>query len=155
MRLLLPTILAVALAVGACGGGKREPKRDSVQGLGKADIAAKASAICKRYSAQGKALGSPDLADPAKAEDYFTKAGDLATSQQKELTALQPADTIKTDYDALTKATGAATTLLGDLAKAAGDEDQQRESDLVNKLTPISAAVDTAAKKVGATDCAG
>jgi hypothetical protein len=135
-----------ALVIAGCGGGG---------GLEKKALADKANAICEKYSKQGEALGSPDLADPKKAEDYFTKAHDLAGKQQDELEGLEPADAVKADYGKLTKATGDATDLLGDLAAAAKAKDQQKGVELVQKLTPISSAVDTAAKKVGADSCAG
>jgi hypothetical protein len=146
MTKMISTACLAALAVAGCGGG---------DGLDKKALADKANAICEKYSKQGEALGSPDLADPKKAEDYFSKATDLANKQQDELEALKPADDIKADYAKLTKATGDATGLLGDLAAAAKAADQKKGVELVQKLTPISAAVDEAAKKVGADSCAG
>jgi hypothetical protein len=146
MTKIITTAFLAALVVAGCGGG---------DGLDKKALADKANAICSKYSKQGEALGSPDLADPKKAEDYFTKAKDLAGKQQDELEGLTPAKDVKSDYDALTKATGDATTLLGDLADAASAKDQKKGVELVQKLTPISAAVDSAAKKIGATNCAG
>lgn len=146
MTKIVSTALLAALVVAGCGGGG---------GLEKEALADKANAICEKFSKQGEALGSPDLADPKKAEDYFNKASDLANEQQDELEALKPAEAVKADYDALTKATGDATGLLTDLAAAAKDKDQKKGVELVQKLTPISAAVDEAATKIGADSCAG
>jgi hypothetical protein len=142
----LAALLCATLVAVGCGGG---------DGLSRKELASKANDICAKYSKEGQKLGSPDLADPKKAEDYFNKATDLAQEQQDELTALEPADSVKADYDKLTKATGDATALLSDLAAAAEAKDQEKGVELVQKLTPISEAVDTAAKDIGATSCAG
>lgn len=139
-------VVAAALAVAGCGGGG---------GLSKAELGKKANAICAKYSKEGQKLGAPDLQDPKKAEDYFNRAADLAQRQQDELEGLEPASSVKDDYDKLTQATQDATDLLGDLADAAKDEDREKGTELVQKLTPLSAEVDSASKKVGADDCAG
>ena len=143
---MLAALACAALVAAGCGGGG---------GLSKQDLAKKANDICAKYSKEGQKLGSPDLSDPDKAEDYFNKAKDLAQRQQDELEGLDPADSVKADYDKLTKATGDATQLLSDLADAAKAKDQKKGVELVQKLTPISEAVDTAAKDIGATSCAG
>ena len=94
-----------AMVLAGCGGS---------DGLSRKDIAKKANAICAKYSKQGENLGSPDLTDPAKAEDYFGKAKDLTQKQQGELEDLKPAESVKADYKKMTDATGEVTTLLGD-----------------------------------------
>ena len=147
MKTTMPAALLCALLVGACGGGDGD-------GLSKRELADKANAICAKYSKEGEKLGSPDLSDPAKAEEYFNKAEDLAQNQQDELEDLKPADDVKADYDKLTKATADATQLLADLAAAAKARDTQKRDELVVDLRPISQAVDDGAKAVGADDCA-
>ena len=139
-------VVLAALAVAGCGGD---------DGLSKAQLAKKANAICAKYSKEGQALGSPDLSDPEKAEDYFNRATDLANRQQKELEGLDPAESAQSDYAKLTKATQGATDLLADLASAAKAKDQERGVELVQRLTPLSAEVDSAAKEIGADSCAG
>ena len=145
MRRLLLAACA-ALIVAGCGGS---------DGLSRKAIAKQADAICAKYSKQGSNLGSPDLTDPAKAETYFTKAKDLTQKQQDELVDLKPADTVKADYKKMTDATGEVTTLLGDLASAAKAKDNKKGVALIQKLTPLSAKVDSAASAVGAKGCAG
>ncbi len=137
--------VGAALALAGCGGD---------EGLTRAQLADKANAICAKYSAQGEKLGTPDLTDPAKAEDYFDQAKDLARSQQDELEGLEPAEDVKADYGKLTEATGDATKLLSDLAEAAEARDREKGVELVEQLTPISSAVDSAAGAIGADDCA-
>jgi hypothetical protein len=146
MKLITVCAAVAALIVAGCGGS---------DGLSKSQLASKANAICKKYSEEGKKLGQPDLTDPDKAKDYFSKATDLAGKQQDELKKLTPADDIKADYAKLTKATGDATQLLSDLADAAEAKDQKKGVQLVQKLTPLSAAVNSAAKGIGADACAG
>ncbi len=135
-----------ALIVAGCGGS---------DGLSRKDIAKKADAICAKYSKQGSDLGSPDLTDPDKAATYFTKAGDLTKKQQDELEGLEPADSVKADYKKMTDATGEVTDLLGDLADAAKAKDNKKGVALIQKLTPLSAKVNSAASAVGAKGCAG
>jgi hypothetical protein len=144
---MLVAFMCAALVAGCGGGGGG--------GLSKKDLADKANSICAKYSKEGQKLGSPDLSDPDKAAEYFDKAKDLAQRQQDELEGLDPASSAKSSYDKLTKATGDATNLLSDLADAAKAKDQKKGVELVQKLTPISAAVDSAAKDLGATSCAG
>jgi hypothetical protein len=146
MTKTISAAIVASLMIAGCGGGG---------GLEKKALVGKANAICEKYAKRGEALGSPDLTDPTKAEDFFNKAHDLAREQQDELVALKPADDVKADYGKLTKATGDATTLLGDLAAAAKAKDQQKGVELIQKLRPVSSAVDTAAKKIGADGCAG
>lgn len=143
-----PLLLAAcaALLVAGCGGSNGLPRKQ---------LAKKANAICAKYSKQGQNLGSPDLTDPRKAEAYFTKAKALTTKQQDELEGLKPADSVKADYKKMTDATGEVTTLLGDLAAAAKAKDNKKGVALIQKLTPLSAKVDSAASGVGANACAG
>src|SRR3954465_7796712 len=143
---MLAALATASLVATGCGGGG---------GLSKKELADQANDICAKYSKEGQKLGSPDLSDPKKAEDYFNQATDLAQRQQDDLEGLDPADEVKADYEKLTKATGDATGLLSDLADAAKAQDQKKGVELVQKLTPISAAVDSAAKDIGATSCAG
>ena len=144
MKILL--VAACAAIVVGCGGS---------DGLSRKELAKKANAICAKYSKQGEGLGSPDLTDPAKAEDYFGKAKDLTQKQQDELEALEPVESVKADYKKLTDASGEVTALLGDLAAAAKAKDNKKGVSLIQKLTPLSAKVDAAASGIGADDCAG
>jgi len=141
----LVSLLCAALVAAGCGGD---------DGLSRTELAEKASAICAKYSKAGKDLGSPNLADAVKAEDYFSKATDLARRQQDELEKLEPAESAKADYEKLTNATADATQLLADLAAAAKARDTQKRDELVVDLRPIAQAVDDGAKAIGADDCA-
>jgi hypothetical protein len=139
--------LAAALLLAGCGGG--------TDGLGQRALAAKANAICGRYAAEGRRLTPPqDITDPRQAVAFFTRAHDIAARQQAELARLKPAKAARPAYEALTRATGAATTLLGQLAAAARAKDANRGADLLQRLQPESDAVDRAAKPVGARSCA-
>jgi hypothetical protein len=144
---MLAALACAALVAAGCGGGGGGE-------LSKKALAKKANAICTKFSKEGEKLGSPDLSNPGKAADYFDKATALAQKQQDELEALKPASDVKADYGKLTKATGEATKLLGDLADAAKAKDQKKGVELIQKLTPISSQVDEAAKAVDATACA-
>jgi hypothetical protein len=135
----------MALLVAGCGGG------DS---LSKAALVKQANAICVKYSDKAKALGDANLKDPAMAEAYFSKAGDLAKAQLDELKALKPGDEEKGEFDKLTSAYSDAIGLLGDLADAAGKQDRDAGTRLITELTPISETVDETARSIGAASCA-
>lgn len=142
------TIVAAcaALIVAGCGGSK---------GLTRKEVAKRANAICAKYSKQGKNLGTPDLSDPKQAADYFDKAEALTRKQQQELEGVKPSASVKVDYKKLTGATAEVTGLLGDLGDAAKAKDNKKGVQLIQKLTPLSADVDAAARKIGADSCAG
>lgn len=145
MRPILVAACA-AVFVAGCGGSA---------GLSRKALAKKANAICAKYSKQGKELGSPDLTDPKKAQTYFLEAKQLTAKQQGELEGLEPAESVRADYKKMTDATGQVTTLLGDLADAAKAKDNKKGVALIQKLTPLSAKVSSAASGVGASGCAG
>lgn len=138
-------IVVGALAVG-CGGD---------DGLAEEQLAEQADAICVKFAQRGRELGRPDLADAQLAEEYFTRAADLARDQQEELEALEPADEVRSDYEALTTATAKAIGLLDDLAAASAAADEAERTRLVNELPRLRVEVDEAANAVGAQDCAG
>ncbi len=144
MRWFAAAILTAVLA--GCGGD---------DGLDRTELAEQASAICNQYAQQGRELGRPDLADAQTAEEYFSRAADLAREQQEELKGLEPADDVRADYEALTVATEKSITLLDDLAAAAAEEDDTKRTELVNELPQLRVEVDDAAQTVGAEDCAG
>ena len=139
--------LAAALVLAGCGSG--------TDGLGKRALAAKANAICGRYAAEGRRLTPPqDITDPRQAVLFFTRAHAIAARQQAELERLKPAKAVRPAYESLTQATGAATTLLDQLAAAARAKDADRGAELLQRLQPDSDAVDRAARPVGARSCA-
>ena len=137
-------MLVLAAALAGCGD----------DGLGRAALAERAGAICTEYASQGRELGSPDLTDPAQAQEYFGRAEELARAQQEELEALAPADDVAADLDRLTAATAKAVELLADLRDAAEAGDRERGIELAQDLTPLTAEVDAAAAALGAEDCA-
>lgn len=139
------TGLALAGAVAGCGGGD----------LDRSALADRADAICREYAQRGRDLGRPNLADARLAQEYFSKAADLAREQQAELEELEPAGDVQADHEALTAVTAKAIELLDDLAAASGDEDTAERTRLVNQLPRLRAEVDEAAGALGAEGCAG
>lgn len=145
-------LVVAGLAFALTRGGSEDAGPPS---LTRGQLARKANVICAKYAKRGTELGQPDLGDPAKARDYFTKAEGLSRQQQTELEALEPAASVKADYASFIETNDKVTTLLGDLAAAAKAEDQQKGLDLLGDLTPLSEENDAAATKLGADDCAG
>jgi hypothetical protein len=146
-------VLVLVPVLAGCGGGGGGGGGDDA--LSKAELVKRANAICARYAKQGDALKAPsDITDPAQARRFFDRAHDIAEHQQRELEGLRPGGSAKAQYQALTKATGDATTLLEDLAVAAKARDAQKGASLLRRLQPDSDAVDKAANAIGATRCA-
>lgn len=140
------TLTWVALMGAAVGGA-------GCGGLSRKQLVKRTDAICARYAKQGRALGSPDLTDLAKAEPFFTKAAGLARRQQAELRDLDASGDAEKDFTALTDATGKATKLLAGLGSAAGARQQARFYGLVQQLESANQGVNDAAKALGARSC--
>jgi hypothetical protein len=139
--------LALAVGLGGCGGGG--------DGLDKAALVKKVNAICAKYAKEGNDLKAPsDISDAGQAKTFFDKAHDIAKRQQDDLEGLKAAEAVKAQYAAMTKATGKATTLLGQLADAAGAKDLDKGQKLLQQLQPASQQVDKTAGAIGAKRCA-
>ena len=137
---------AAMLTAAGCGGD---------DALSKKELASEANKICAKYSKEGDKLKAPqNIGDPEQASKFFADAHDIAKRQQDDLEALTPADDVKQDYEAMTAATGKATTLLADLQTAAEDKDAKKGAELLQELEPESKKVDEAANAIGATTCA-
>lgn len=165
---MMVVALAAAGVVAGCGGDDKESTETAAAtetatatetavatetpSLSKAEIGDEAGAICVKFTKRGQKLGNPDLADPAAAEKYFNDAAEVAEDQQDALNELN--DRAGGALDDLTTASEEAVALLHDLADAAGANDQDKGAELIQKLSPISQRVDTAARAVGADECA-
>jgi hypothetical protein len=145
---------AATLAVAGCGGDD-EGGGGGGDALSKSELVEEANAICAKYAKEGDALKPPEnIGDPSQAADFFDKANDIARRQQDDLEALTPAEDVKAQYDAMTRATGKATTLLADLTKAAESKDAEEGAKLLQDLQPVSDEVDKTARALGVTNCA-
>lgn len=138
------SVVLVLMLMG-CGGS---------DGLDRAELADRADAICSKYAEQARQLGEPDLASLQEAEQYFTRTHELATEQQEELDALEPAEADAADFNRLTTATAKSTDLLARLAAAGRAGDDERLRSLFQELPPLVTEVDDAARTIGAESCA-
>lgn len=148
---------AAALAVAGCGGDDESGGGGGGGGdaLSKNEIVDRANEICTKYAKEGDELQAPqNIGDPAQAAEFFDKANEIAQRQQQDLEALNPADDVRTEYEALTRATDKATKLLADLTQAAQDKDAEAGAKLLQELQPVSDEVDKTARALGVNNCA-
>ncbi len=140
-------LAATVLALAACGG-------EDSSGLNRDDLTAQANDICKKIETQGKKIAEPtDITDASQAAAYFDEAAPLIQQQVDELSALEPDDEVKADYDAFMVQQNAANELVQTIRKKADAADPSGMEDLA-KMDPLGAKVESSAKKLGATDCA-
>ncbi|MDQ6805966.1 MAG: hypothetical protein M3065_13590 [Actinomycetota bacterium] len=145
------TALVVALGVGlsACGGSS-----SSSSGLSRAQLIAKANAICVTAKKSAGAVAAPSsFQNPTVAAAYFDKIAPITDKETQSLGALQPADSVKTDWTAFVNAQKAADALLQTIKHKADTKDASGFADL-QKVAPTSKTFVNAASKLGATGCA-
>jgi hypothetical protein len=147
-------ILATSVGLTACGSSSSSSDSAKADdGLAKSALVAKVDAICTKAVTDSQAVAAPaSYDDPTVAAAYFDKIAPITASETAALVALQPADDVKADYAAFTKAQQAANTLLQTIMKKADTKDASGLDDL-KQVTPAGQAVAAAAKKLGATTC--
>jgi hypothetical protein len=139
----------VGLTLSACGGGS--------SGLSRTDLATKANAICKSVNAKLDAVPAPSasgIQDAPTAAAYFDKLLPIVTSAQSQVEGLKADDDAKADWAAFVKAEASSTNLLKSVDAKAHAADPSGLSDLQTEGPKTDAAVNAAAQKIGATDCA-
>jgi len=142
-----------ALSMSACGGGGDDDGGGGSK-LAKADLGKKATEICTKFNKQSNDVKAPaNLADATQAAPYFAKISQISTSELNELKALQPADEIKTDWDAFIAEISERFGIIDEIAAAAEAKDAQKGADLFKKIADRETPTKAAAGKVGALTC--
>ena len=145
------TIAAMSVGLAACGSSSSGSSSSDT--LSRSALVSKAEAICTKAQTDAKAITPPtDLTDPTVAAAYFDKVAPITQTETDALTALKPADEVKDDYAAFTKAQTDANDLLQTIKKKADAKDASGLDDL-KKVAGAGDAVSTAAKKLGAKTC--
>jgi hypothetical protein len=145
------TIVAMSVGMSACGSSSEDS--GSAKGLSRADIASKANAICTKAQTDAQSVEAPaSFADPTVAAAYFDQIAPITQTETDALLALEPADEVKDDYTAFTKAQSDANDLLQTIKEKADSKDASGMDDL-KKVEPAGNAVAAAAKKLGAKTC--
>ncbi len=140
----------LAASLGACGGGGGD------DGLSRSAISSKASAICAKAQTQARAIPAPsadDMQNPTVAAAYFDKIAPITAKETTDLKALNAADDVSSDWNALVAAQEQANTLLQTIKRKADSQDPSGLQDL-GKVASAGQKVSDAAKKVGASSCA-
>ena len=144
--------IAVALSLGlaACGGSSKDDGE-----LARTELATKADAICLEGEKAAQAITAPaDFSDPVVAAAYFEKVVPLNQKQTDDLVALDPADDVKADWAAVIAKQNEGNDLLKQIRDKAKAKDRSGLADL-KTFESVVVAFGTAAKKIGADDCAG
>ncbi|MDX6688828.1 MAG: hypothetical protein QOG15_285 [Solirubrobacteraceae bacterium] len=139
-------VVVVSFGLVACGGSDKK----SGDTLSKSELATKATTICKAATEKGNKIQTPsNLADANAAAAYFTKLVDLTQKQTDDLKALNPADDIKTDWDAYIAQQQKATDLLKRTRDAAKSKDVSGLTNFQTEAPQIQKDTDAAGAKVG------
>ena len=124
--------MAAGLGLAACGGGGTDEPGSAK--LARAELVAKADAICRAGEQAVSAIDAPaDFSDAKAAADYFEKVAPLNDKQTDELAALVPADAVKADWQPVIDAQNEGNELLKrlrDKAKAADASGLERPQDV-------------------------
>jgi hypothetical protein len=146
-RSALIVLIGLAFGLSACGGGSK--------GLSKAQLDAKANAICKTAEAKLNAIPQPTNAmDPKAVAAYFDKVQQLATDMSTRLDALKPASDVKSEWESFIALDDQAVALFSKIRHEADTKDPSTYTDLTG-LGPLATKVDAAAAKAGVADCGG
>jgi hypothetical protein len=147
------TIVAMGVGVSACGSSSSSASDDGAKGLDRSALTAKVDAICtKAITASQKIEAPASFEDAAVAAKYFDAVAPITDAETKAIAALEPADEVKADFTAFSKAQDEANALLQTIKEKADSQDASGMDDL-QKVAPAGEKVAAAAKKLGATTC--
>jgi hypothetical protein len=137
-----------AIALSGCGA--------SSSGLSKAQLAAKASAICATYTNAATAIRVPsDInTNPDSVAAFLDKLKPLAEAQKSSILALKPASDVKSLWDQFVAAGSRATALLEDADAKAHAKDRTGLNDLRQIAAIHQGTIVPLARQLGATECA-
>jgi hypothetical protein len=141
-------IAALALGLGACGGGSAKEKT-----LSKPQLATQAGAICQNYKDRIDAIPQPAGQSGAQAAlAYYEQTRPVLDETVAKLAALKPAAAVKADWTSYVNSQRKASQLLGDLVTQvkSGNKDVQS---ILTQITKTVDDGDTAAKRIGANAC--
>jgi hypothetical protein len=147
------TIAAMSVGVAACGSDSDSASSSGSDTLSKSALVTKMDAICTKAQDDAKAIDAPsDYRDPTVAAAYFDQVAPITDTETRQLAALEPADEVKDDYAAFTKAQTEANDLLQTITKKADSKDATGLDDL-KKVEPAARKVSVAAEKLGSKTC--
>ncbi|MEA2297658.1 MAG: hypothetical protein QOF77_594 [Solirubrobacteraceae bacterium] len=157
-------VLALTVGLSACGSSSSNNSTTTTTattttaaaGLSRSELATRADKICATAQSQSSTIKAPGnlAADATAAAAYFDKVFPITDAETKEIQALTPASDAATDWQSFVSAQVAADQLLQTIKQKADVKDASGLNDL-GKVKPAGQAVATAAKKIGATTCAG
>lgn len=145
-RIAGPIALLTTLA--ACASGT------SSSGLNRAELDAKANAICAAANAQSKKIPTPaSFNDQKIAAPYFDKILPISTAATKQLHTLHPDQSVASAWQAFLFQRDAGQSLLETVTRLIDNKDRAGLTEL-SRGASLSANLDAAANAIGATECA-
>jgi hypothetical protein len=148
------------MAAGLTACGSSDKKSSGGNGgsgakLAKADLIAKANAICAATQTKAKSIKAPaSISDPTVAAKYLDQIAPITAKETADLAALRPADTELASYTDFINAQKTANDLIQLIRHKADTKDASGVKDL-QKAAATGQKVADAATKLGATTCAG
>lgn len=136
---------AYTLAVAGCG--------TSDGGQSKADVVAKANAICKSYDAQSKEFENADPKTPAEAVRLLAKIRPIFQRMVDEMARLDPPESDRVPFDRMLTIAREQIALVGDMEDAITTRDRARLQADSDKLDTTIVRLNIAAQQYGLTDC--
>jgi hypothetical protein len=143
---LIALVLAAGATASACGGGGGDDR------LSQDEFRQQANAICAKYDAKIKALGSPS--SPADIPDFVRRGIPLLRQGIAELRALKPPTELQNDFDRMLNETAKAIPAAQSLAAAAEKADAAGVQKAIAQAQAASAASDRLATDLQLDKCA-
>jgi hypothetical protein len=142
---LIALVLAAGATASACGGGGDDR-------LSQDEFRQQANAICAKYDARIKALGSPS--SPGDIPDFVQQGIPLLRQGIAELRALKPPAELQDDFDRMLNETAKAIPAAQSLAAAAEKADAAGVQKAIAQAQAASAASDRLATDLQLDQCA-
>jgi hypothetical protein len=144
LRIAVVTVAGAVMLAAGCGG-------DDSNTLAKAELAKKADAICAKYNAKQKALKDPT--DTKGFITYLEQLAPIADGQFKELSALKPADAIKSEWKAILEDYDKLRATAGEAKTALEKNDQKTFAKVAASADGLSKKTDKKLDAFGAPRC--
>ena len=152
IRIAVPALAALALAVAGCGGGDDSGGGGGGDTLSKAEFQAKANAICKTFNAAVDKLDAPSDFD--EVASFTDKAVALSDKALDQLDDLKPPKEFQDDWDQWLEYGSQLHDTGDDLKEAAKNKDEAALKKAGEEADARDKKSDPIATKLGLDSCA-
>ena len=139
--------------LGACGGGGGSASGTATASaqLSAPDFRAQADAICQKYDARIKDLGTPTSVDDL--QDFIAKAEPIVEQGNAELHGLNPPDELQADWDRVLQIQDQNVQKFHDLEGAIQNGDMTQVQAISKSMNSTQAEAQQLAQKLGLQNC--